>query len=263
MFVKNVLKDSFKELKVALKNPKVFLFTLIIMSVNVLLIFRYNITLRPPLMLIPIAIVSLFLITFQYNSLGRIIHSKDKKIVKDMSLGFITRFFKLLEVLFVLLLIGVLIAGILIGVFAVIEKIVSIGNGGYGLAFVIERFYKVTTLICFFLFMLRALLCIPLCILDDTIRPIHLSLEITKGYVWRLIIVDSIIPGILIFLIKLFAIFMLMVLHLNLTITGLIILPISTVVTILSIIIMINSMYYLMNKDLLDVRKIESEVESV
>lgn len=231
MFIKSVLKDSFKELKFALKNPKLLIFSSLVVLVNTFFVFKYYVMVKPLLVLIPLVIINLFFATFQYSSLGKIIHSKDKKIIKNMKLSFVSRLIKLIKVILVLIIIAGLIAAGLMGLFMVIEGIALKGAGGYGLAFIIERFYKMATSIILILFMARALLSVPLCILDDTYRPIHLSLEITDGYFWRLSTVGILIPSFFIYLNAYVSTFLLNFLKLNFIFINIITLPISVVIT--------------------------------
>lgn len=263
MFVKSVLRDSFKELKVALKNPKLVIVSLIMMFANVFVVFKFYLTTKQFLILVPLVILNILFITFQYSSLGKIIHSKEKKIVKNKNLSYGERLVKFIKVLLVLALIIIGIVISLIFIFFVISSIIGRGVGGYGLVFILARFSKIISIVVMTVFTTRVLLCIPLSILDNTYRPIHLSLEITKGYFWRLAVVEIIIPLIFTGINTIIASFLLVFVNSNPMVVTVIILPINFIVTILSTIIIINSMYYLMNKDLFDVRKIKSEVESV
>lgn len=263
MFVKSVLRDSFKELKVALKNPKLVIVSLIMMFVNVFVGFKFYFVTRQLLILVFLSIVNVLFIVFQYSSLGKIIHSKEKKIVKNKNLSYGERLVKFIKVILVLALIIIGIVISLFFIFSVIYSIISSGVGGDGLFSIIARFSKIISIVVTTVFTTRVLLCIPLSILDNTYRPIHLSLEITKGYFWRLTVVEILIPLIFTGINTIIASFLLAFVNTNLMIVSIITLPINLIVTTLSTIIIINSMYYLMNKELLDVRKIKSEVESV
>lgn len=263
MFVKNVLKDSFKDLKVALKNPKLVIVSLIMMFVNVFVVFKFYLATKQLLTLVLLAIINILFIAFQYSSLGKIIHSKEKKIIKDKNLSYRERLVKFIKVLLVLALIIIGIVISLIFIFFIISSIIGRGVGGYGLVFILANFSKIISIIIMTVFTMRVSLCIPLSILDNTYRPIHLSIEITKGYFWRLVVVEVLIPLIFTSINTFIASFLLTFVNSNVMVVSLMTLPINLIVTTLSTIIIINSMYYLMNKDLLNVRKIKSEVEVI
>ncbi|MBN1467917.1 MAG: hypothetical protein JXM74_02715 [Fusobacteriaceae bacterium] len=267
MFVKSVLKDSFKELKLVLKDYKLMIVTLIALLINSY--FKNSIILRESTgALIIMAILGLFFGVYQYSALGELISSKDKKIMEGVSKGYWSRFFRLLGTSLLLILIFIGLVIVLTITLTIVTYILAmiISKGDlvrlyFDREFLLSgllKIYYVPMIILLFL-LARILISIPLSILDDTDKPINLSLEISKGYIFGVFFVNICFSGFMLYTLVLIE----KILNFNMIINLIILIPLNFLFSTLIALFLINSTYYLLNKDKLLKQNKEKSFEEV
>lgn len=267
MFVKSVLKDSFKELKLVLKDYKLMIVTLITLLINSY--FKNSIILRENTgALIIIAILGLFFSVYQYSALGKLISSKDKKIMEGVSKSYWSRFFRLLGTILLILLIFIGLALVLGIILLILQLIISGGNlfslyyrRGILFSGFLGIFNIIGTLILLFL-LARILISIPLSILDDTNRPINLSLEISKGYIFGVFFVNICVNGAGLYTLGIME-KLLSSQSSNAILNSIILMPFNFICSTLIVLFLINSTYYLLNRDKLLKQNKEKSFEEV
>lgn len=261
-FSKIVISESFKDLKIILRDPKLLIISFVVLFVNTQLTNHYMIT-HSFLVVILSILITLPFNTYQYYRIGRLIQTKQKKIIENKYKGFGTRLGQFIKAILVFTLVSLglatsisIIAGI---IFFIVYKI---GFFQITLFLIFKILLVLFLTISMIVFLIRTLLFVPLSILNDTMRPINLSLELTKGYFWRLSL-NILVPVIFGLLNMIIVYFLSPLLGPNSIILNIITLPLNVISINMYAIILINSMYYVMNKDSENIVQTDSSFEAI
>lgn len=243
-----VIKESFKDLKIILRDPKLLVISFIVLFVNTQLTNSY-ISTHSLLVVLFSILITLPFNAYQYYRIGSLIQNKQKKIIENKYRGLGTRFMQFIKALLIFTLVSIgLMASISIIAGIVFFIVYKSGSFPFTLFLIYKILFGLLLAISMIIFLVRTLIFVPLSILSDTIRPINLSLELTKGYFWRLSL-NVLVPAIFGLLNMLIVFFLSPLLSPNSIALNVISLPLNTISINMYAIILINSMYYLMNKD--------------
>lgn len=232
MFVKSVLRDSFKELSLTLKDPKIVIVFTIYFLLNSFILKFFSGKEIFLILIIWIPLMS-FLYTFLTQVVLKIININDKKIDCNNNFSFGMKFLRCLFSCIKIRFITAIVMFIIPLLSPIIDKI-----GNSFLSLVIIFGIIITILV-------RTSLYVPISILDDAKEIIRSSFKMTKGNFWKLAILN-LIP--LIFLSLIFIIQK--ILNLSLIMSILISFPFGFINVLLLILIPLNSWYYLKKEEL-------------
>lgn len=261
MFVKSVLKDSFKELKLVLKDYKLLIVTSVVLAISSY-IANEMVQNKRIVLILGLLTMNLFFGVYQYSALGKLINSKNKKVMEEVSKGYWNKLFRLIGTCVVIALIS---AGVAILVIVGFKILLLITGGNLLFFFMMSGFryiFDFIPIIFILVLVVRVLPSIPLSILDNTVRPVHLSLEISKGYFFRIFFINTCIPVVMLSIVVMLNV-LLSFISPNKIITSLIAIPFNFINLTLTALFLINSTYYLLNKDKLLKQNKEKSFEEV
>lgn len=261
--MKSIFKDSFNEFMVVIKNVKLIAFTLIAIIVNLALQrFQGTNTVLIYILLLPMLIVNLVLNIYQYITIPKLITTKKKDLIKFFQLNYkdygnsIINLVKSMVVL-ILVSIGVIVSIALITViFAFIcGKVFDISKT---MAIIMTSILMVVAVIFMLIAIVRLYLFVPLTILVDVDKPLNYCWKISKGNFWKILCI--ILFTIILSLPSMLFLTVFKNSPVMLFIVGT---PLNCVISNIIVLISINTLYYVMNKDSLSNAEEPLNVETI
>ncbi len=168
MFVKSVLKDSFKELKLVLKDYKLLIVTSVVLAISSY-IANEMVQNKRIVLILDLLTMNLFFGVYQYSALGKLINSKNKKVMEEVSKGYWNKLFRLIGTCVVIALIS---AGVAILVIVGFKILLLITGGNLLFFFMMSGFryiFDFIPIIFILILVVRVLPSIPLSILDNSL----------------------------------------------------------------------------------------------
>lgn len=247
MFVNNVIKDSFRELPIVLKNVKLAVFSLPVIIFSLILMrFQENSLILVCTFPLLITTACLLLNVYQYITIPILISTKEKDMIKFFGMENISYKTALVRLIKSILLLTILAIGAIIS--AIITVIITgeiLISSGIILKIALS-IIGITIYSFFIIVVIRLFLLVPLIVLFDLTKPITYCWELSKGRFWKLALI--ILSSIIIMLPNFF-------LDRVLKASPFILLIIATILNFIILnmtaLIFTNSLYYSMNENLL------------
>lgn len=261
--MKSIFKDSFNEFMVVIKNVKLTVFTLIAVSINIVLqIYCGGNKELAEVFLLPTMIVMSLLHVYQYITMPKLITNKEKNLFKCFDIKYISYGSSLARVIKSVFTLVLITIGISVSITIVLVVMGIIVDKVFHTSKVMSIIIGVILVMAPFIYMIIAIvrlyLFVPFTVLVDVDKPISYCWELSKGKFWKifLILLFSIVfplPSLLLGVVLQSSPIMLFIMCV----------PINFIVANIVTLVLINALYYFRNQDSVRVIKDTSNIEAI